>query len=904
MDKDPLQSNILKPYLLTAQEVASQFEVDVKTGLNDQQVQKAFSLYGANEIEDWKSKGPLLIFLRQFADFMILILILAAVISGVVGEPADTIAIFVILILNASIGAFLEYRAEKAAAALKRMSPMTVQVLREGQWINTAARNLVPGDVLELMAGSLVPADIRLLETGDLEVDESVLTGESQTVGKNTETLSADDISLGDRFNMAYRGTVISRGRALGIVVATGMKTELGQIASLLGGTQEVRAPLQVRLSIFGRRLALIVLAICAVIFLFGLWRGESMSLMFLTAVSLAVAAIPEALPAVITVALALGAGRMIRQNALVRRLPAVESLGSVTYICADKTGTLTENRMRLEKIQTVSELADGFQTLNDSSPVKKHLGQALSLNNELGEQNQNSVELQGDPTEVALFEAAETAGFKKQRLLKTLPLTGVLAFTSERQCMTTLHQSDDHTLAYLKGSPEKVLSLCSSQFSEQGEQNLNANTLLKEADSLAEKGYRVLAVAYREFEKLLDKETIEQDSSQIESNMTFLALVALIDPPREEAADAVRDCLTAGITPVMITGDHPGTARAIAKRLHILDQDQQNVLTGADLIKLGEDEFLEQVKSIRVYARMSPEQKITIVNALQQQGEYVAMTGDGVNDAPALKSATIGVAMGKKGTDVAREASDIVLLDDNFATIVSAVKEGRRIFDNIRKFINYTMSSNAGEIWTIFLAPFFGLPLPLLPIQILWINLVTDGLPGLALGAEKHEADIMKRPPRPPGETVFAKGVWQHILWIGLLIGGLSIASQAWAFHNGSPHWQTMVFTVLTLSQLVHAMVIRSDRESIWQQGFLSNPSLLGVVLLSVALQMAVIYLPALQTVFHTTALPLEDLALCLALPLVVLVAVEIEKYLVRHHGLYGLLKKQETHEAEGYSD
>ena len=885
-------------HLLNQHKVESYFSLEVDKGLSDKQVLKAVDRYGENELLDTRKKGPVLIFLRQFADFMIVVLMLAAVVSGLIGELVDSIAILVILFLNAGIGTFLEYRAEKSVEALKRISPLSSRVLRQGNWISLPARDLVPGDLVELSAGSLVPADIRLLETGDLEVDESVLTGESQTVSKSTELLldlsdvSDAQIPLGDRNNMAYRGTTVSRGRALGIVVATGMNTELGQIADLLRGAEGRRTPLQIRLSIFGRRLALVVLGICALIFVAGLLRGESLALMFFTSVSLAVAAIPEALPAVVTVALALGAGKMIRHHALVRQLPAVESLGSVTYICSDKTGTLTENKMHLEKVWTVSETAGQLYGTDQTLPVWQHLGRALALNNEIGTHAVTSSQpLQGDPTEVALVEAAEKAGYQKLELLKEYPQLGVLAFTSERQCMTTLHRLDDHTIAYVKGSPERILTLCQSQLSAEGEQALDSEGLQAEAETLAEAGYRVLALAYREFDTVLTKDEINADGHQVEKNMTFLGFVGLIDPPRAEAADAIKDCLTAGITPVMITGDHPGTAKAIAKRLNIINQHDGAVMTGAELKKLTENEFISRVKAVRVYARMSPEQKITIVNALQQQGEFVAMTGDGVNDAPALKSATIGVSMGEKGTDVAREASDIVLLDDNFATIVDAVKEGRRIFDNIRKFINYTMSSNAGEIWTILLAPFLGLPLPLLPIQILWINLVTDGLPGLALTKEKHEVDIMKRPPRPPDETVFSRGVWQHIVWIGFLIGGLSILSQAWAYHNGSPHWQTMVFTVLTFSQLVHSLVIRSDRESLWSQGLMSNPYLLGVVLLSVALQLCVIYLPSLQAIFHTSALPPKELAVCFALSMVVLLAVEIEKYLVRRWGLYGLV-------------
>lgn len=907
MNKTPAQSpkteEVNTWHLLNVERVASYFSVDLNTGLNKLQVQNAFEKYGINELQDSHNRGPVLIFFRQFVDFMIMVLIAAAVIAGLVGELTDTIAILVILLLNATIGAVLEYRAEKSIAALKRLSPLSARVLRQGDWYDLPANKLVPGDIVELNSGAIIPADIRLWETGDLEVDESILTGESETVSKNTKPLTDPLLPLGDRRNMTYRGTTVSRGRATGIVVSTGMASELGQIANLLSRAESGRTPLQLRLGIFSQRLAWIILGICTLIFCIGLLQGESAVLMFLTAVSLAVAAVPEALPAVITISLALGAGKMARQHALVRRLPAVESLGSITYICADKTGTLTENRMRLEQVWTVSETKDCLYPAGDGQSLWRNLGRALALNNELGQQVDTSADapaLQGDPTEVALFAAAQRAGYHKAELLKKLPQLSVLAFTSERQCMTTLHRDGENTVAYIKGSPERVLAHCKSQYTAKGEQAIELDLLLSQAETLANTGYRILAVAYRQFDIALQTNNITSDFAtsnnsargsvlkEVETELTFLAFVCLIDPPRAEAASAVSDCLTAGITPVMITGDHPGTALAIANRLNITDQHNKEVLTGATLKNLSESDFLSKVKKVRVYARMSPEQKISIVKALQKLGEFVAMTGDGVNDAPALKIATIGVAMGGKGSDVAREASDIVLLDDNFATIVSAVKEGRRIFDNIRKFINYTMSSNAGEIWTLLLAPFFGLPLPLLPIQILWINLVTDGLPGLALAAEKHEADIMRRPPRPPDETLFSKGIWQHILWIGLLIGGLSIIGQAWAYQNGSPHWQTMVFSVLTFSQLFHALAIRSDRVSICSLGLMSNPFLLGVVASSFGLHLCVIYVPVFQTIFHTTALPPTELAVCMALSMVVLLAVELEKWLVRNHRLY----------------
>jgi Ca2+-transporting ATPase len=521
-----------------------------------------------------------------------------------------------------------------------------------------------------------------------------------------------------------------------------------------------------------------------------------------------------------------------------------------------------------------------------DSWPAGEHgmpwteLGRALALNNDVTVVDGRAV---GEPTELALYQAAQAAGYDKSRLEQHFTRLAVVAFDSERKRMTTLHRADGGVVAFAKGAPETVLSCCTRRQGSDGTQPLRADEVLAAAEQLAGEGYRVLALARRELPALpqpVQPEAIERD-------LTLLGLVALIDPPRPEAAQAVADCLAAGITPVMITGDHPGTAQAIAQRLGFLDSGAR-LMTGAELAQLSDTDFAGIVATVRVYARVSPEQKVRIVKALQARGEFVAMTGDGVNDAPALKRAGIGVAMGQKGTDVAREAADMVLMDDNFATIVNAVQAGRRIFDNIRKFIKDTMSSNSGEIWTLFLAPFLGLPIPLLPIHILWINLVTDGLPGLAFTAEPAEPGVMQRPPRPPGESIFAHGMWQHILWVGLFVGGISIASQAWAIARDAEHWQTVVFTVLTVSQLFHSLAVRSESASLYTVGLLSNRPMLAAIALTLLLQLAVIYVPALNAVFHTRPLPLSDLALCLALSSLVLVAVEIEKLLMRRGLIY----------------
>ena len=849
----------------------------VPAGLTSAEAAARLARHGPNALPEGRGRSVARMLLDQFSDFMILVLIAAAIVSGIVGEPTDTIAIIVIVLLNAAIGFAQEWRAERAMAALRLMAAPTARVRRDGAVATLPADQLVPGDIVLLEAGNVVPADLRLFEAAQLRVAEAALTGESQPVEKRTEALAEAKLPLGDRANMAWKGTLIANGRASGLVVATGLATELGRIARLLEGAEEVKTPLQKRLARFGTRLAWAVLAICAIVFAAGLARGEPPVLMFLTAVSLAVAAIPEALPAVVAISLALGASKMVKQNALIRRLPAVETLGSITYICTDKTGTLTQNRMHAEVFWT-----DGKDTRVEPWPS---LLRALALVNDAAVDANGRIA--GDPTEVALLEAAIARGVNKRMLEQTHPRQAEFPFDSERKRMATVHADGDGWLACVKGAPEAVLERCPWQLTARGPVPFDAEAALAQAERLAARGLRVLAFAQRRLDSL------PTDIEESENDLTFLGLVGLMDPPRDEAAQAVDECQGAGIVPVMITGDHPATARAIAERLGILDYGGR-VVTGVELADLSDAEFAAQVRDIRVYARVDPEQKIRIVKALQASGEFAAMTGDGVNDAPALKRADIGVAMGKGGTDVAREAAHMVLLDDNFASIVHAVREGRRIFDNIRKFIKYTMTSNSGEIWTIFLAPFLGLPIPLLPIHILWINLVTDGLPGLALAAERAEKNVMQRPPRAPTESIFAHGMWQHIVWVGLTMGAVCLVLQAWSIHHSGAHWQTMVFTVLCLSQLGHALAIRSERDSTFALGFWSNPILMATVVFTLGLQLATIYVPALNPIFKTEPLDWDELALCLVLSTVVFFAVEAEKWCVRRGLLYSTGKMQ----------
>ncbi|MFO1435356.1 MAG: cation-translocating P-type ATPase [Gammaproteobacteria bacterium] len=870
-DATPLPST---PWKLSITETAQALAVDPVHGLDESVATARLAACGANRLQEHKSRSPVRMFLTQFADFMIIVLLVAGVIAAVVGEPQDTVAILVIVVLNAVIGFVQEFRAERAMAALKLMAAPAALVRRASDVAQRPAAELVPGDVVLLQAGNIVPADLRLVESAQLRVDEAALTGESLPAEKTTSAIADTELPLGERRNMAFKGTLVTYGRGVGIVVATGMETEIGRIALLLGNAEEICTPLQKRLAAFGWRLALVVIALCAIIFGVGVLRGEPPIIMFLTAVSLAVAAIPEALPAIVTISLALGARNMTRQRALIRHLPAVETLGSVTYICADKTGTLTENRMRVVEYYAECRRVG---IIDGSMPM--HLKHALALNNDATRGSDGNVD--GDPTEVALYIAAAAGGCEGQELARAMPRVAEVPFDAERALMTTVHRAQvsdkDSLIVYTKGAPERVLERCTNQWTTSGTTLLDHSALSTVAAEMAARGERVLAVAFR----AVPPEAIDELPA-IEKELCFIGFVGLIDPPRPEVEEAVRTCRSAGITPVMITGDHPATARAIATQLGIAGTDDE-VLTGRELAALPPARLARQIESVRVFARVAPEQKNAIVSSLQQHGEFVAMTGDGVNDAPALKRADIGIAMGRIGTDVAREASDMVLLDDNFATIVMAVREGRRIFDNIRKFIRFAMTGNSAEIWTLLLAPFLGLPVPLLPIHILWVNLVTDGLPGLALAVEPAERNVMRRPPRPPQQSVFAEGMWQHMLWVGLLIAGVSLLAQAWAYHSGSARWQSMVFTVLTLAQMGHVLAIRSERESLFSLRLLSNKPLLAAVLLTIVLQIAILYVPALQQVFKTAALSARELAICLGLSCVVFIAVEIEKWLKR---------------------
>ncbi|MBI4351625.1 MAG: cation-translocating P-type ATPase [Elusimicrobia bacterium] len=855
-----------------------------RSGLSAAEAALRLARYGPNSLKEKPKRGALAMFLAQFKDFMIGVLIAAALVSGAIGEMLDAAVIAAIVVLNAVMGFVQEHRAQKAMEALKKLAAPSALVLRDGTAVSVPAAALVRGDIVLLEAGSLVPADLRLLEAASLKTEEAPLTGESLSVEKHALPIPGDDLPLGDRRNMAYSGTAVSYGRGLGVVTATGMTTELGKIAGMLQDEEEVDTPLQRRLTAFGKKLAWVIFVICGIVFVSGLLRGEPPAFIFLTAVSLAVAAIPEALPAVMSIALALGAARMVKHRALVRKLLAVETLGSITYICSDKTGTLTQNKMTAEEVfLSGAALRPGVPPA-PLAPLYSMLLRAGALNND---SRYAPGGWTGDPTETALCVLASGGGHEKPALDAAFPRLAELPFDSARKQMTTFHSGaldggEGGYFSVTKGAAENLLENSAGVLTPDGVSAAGKDGMRAAAEEMAARGLRVLGLAFRRWDALPGKPRAEE----AEKGLIFLGLVGIDDPPREEVKAAVAECAEAGIVTVMITGDHPVTARNIAERLGILNPgDAAAMLTGRELDALPPEEFARRIEGIRVYARVAPEQKLRIVKALQEKGHFAAMTGDGVNDAPALKRADIGVAMGISGTDVSKEAAHMILLDDNFATIVGAVREGRRIYDNIRRFVRYILACNSGEIWTIFLAPFLGLPIPLLPIQLLWINLVTDGLPSLALATEAAEEDIMRRPPRRPGESLFAGGLGTHVVWVGLLLGAVCLAAQAWGILTGRAHWQTIVFTVLCLSQLGQALAIRSEKRPLWELGLFTNGPLLYSVALTVGLQLLVIYLPWCNRIFSTAPLSPKELALALGLSCVVYLAVEAEK-LARRRG------------------
>lgn len=844
----------LKPYYQSTADEVLQILGTAGSGLSVVEVEARRKKFGENKLREARRKSKLTIFINQFRDLMILILIGAAGISFFVGEQTDGYVILAIILGNAIIGFFQEYNAEESVRMLQQMAAQQTTVIRDNSPSKIDAVELVPGDIIVLEAGAVVPADARVTEANALKTEEAALTGESHSVDKTIDALTDGDVPLGDQTNMVFKGTQISNGSGKAVVIYTGMSTEIGKIAGMLE-TGHQPTPLQKRLTSFSRVLVFVVLVICVIVFIVGLWRGEESYKMFLTALSLAVAALPESLPAVITIALARGAKRMVRLNALVRKLPAVETLGSVTYICSDKTGTLTKNVMAVEKTQFV----EGREEL---------LWHAMMLNNEI--QFSDEKELIGDSTEVALVTYAMDKGLTYDQSLQKFPLEVTIPFDSERMRMSTFHRHEDGAMMFMKGAPGKMAEVFSGIDDVEKEKWLETNR------SWAGEGLRVLFFGYKKLHSIP-----EQPDASIEKDISPLGMVAMMDPPREEVMEAIQQCKTAGIKTVMITGDQPLTAAAIARRLEMTDGQEVSCVTGAELNKLSEKEFEEKVLQTVVFARVSPEQKVNIVKAMQQRQEFVSMTGDGVNDAPSLKQADIGVAMGKTGTDVSKEAADMILLDDNFATIVKAVREGRRIYSNIQKFILYVLSCNLAEILTIFCAPFFGFIIPLLPTHILWINLVTDGLPGLALVAEKEERNIMQKPPAPPKENLFGGGMLKRIILSGIIMAAAGLFIQFWAVRQGLSEslQQTMVFTTLCFVQLANAISVRSEVLFIKSSRLFTNWLLWFAIGLTVALQLAVIYMPFLQSAFKTVPPDFDQILMILLVTFVSMVLLEAGK-------------------------
>ena len=886
----------------------------LENGLTNEQVLKSREKHGFNELAQKKKKSLFVKFLEQFKDFMIIVLIIAAIVSGAVGIAqgegiTDTIIILIVVIVNAIIGVAQENKAEKSLEALQKLSSHAAKVKRNGELVVIPSKELVPGDVVILDTGDFVPADLRIVEAANLKVQESSLTGESMPVEKNISTIEEMEVGVGDRANMLFSSSLITYGRGKAIVVETGMNTEVGKIAGMLTETKDNETPLQNKLNKLGKTLGIVAIVICAVIFVIGLLYGKNWIDMFMTAVSLAVAAIPEGLAAVSTIVLAIGVQRMVKKNAIIKKLPAVETLGSATVICSDKTGTLTQNKMTVKKIFTDNEIMDMSTLVKAETDITaitelERLVHISMLCNDTKVASNN--ELTGDPTETALVSMGFDLAFEPS-LYEQYPRVEEIPFDSDRKLMTTVHKDGDKYVVYTKGGVDELLRRCKSYITNgiiKNDLEEYKKEIAVKNELMAKDALRVLAMAYKELDYLPNEEEIKN----IENDLIFVGMVGMIDPPREEAKLAVEKCKSAGIKTVMITGDHKITATAIAKELGILENDDE-AITGLELEKMSQEELEKNIRKYSVYARVSPEHKVRIVNAWQKQGDIVAMTGDGVNDAPALKKADIGCAMGMVGTDVAKEAADVILTDDNFATVVSAVEEGRRIYDNILKAIQFLLSSNIGEIVVLFvailitplLAEKFNIDINLIsvlaPMHILWINLVTDSLPALALAFDPAEKDVMSRKPLKTKKGIFTKGMSWRIVYQGIMIGTLTLIAFILGLSTPDvdlPHveglsneqikveiGQAMAFTVLAFSELVHVFNVRNNKKSIFKTGIFQNSKLILAILASAALMFVILFIPALREIFGLPILPMQNVIEVIGLVFAPVVIVELFKLL-----------------------
>jgi P-type Ca2+ transporter type 2C len=911
-------------YRLSASDVLKQLDSNTQ-GLSGSVIKQRFAQHGFNELVGKEGRTRWQILAEQLSGVLTVLLMIAALVSALLGDWLEAIVILVIVVLNAVFGYLQEFKAEQSMAALKRMAVPVVRARRDGRIQEVSARELVPGDIILLETGNIIPADGRVLESINLRVDESALTGESESVEKDGDLLFESEKALADRRNMVYSGTVASYGRGEFAITETGMHTELGHIANMMQSVAQESTPLQQRLNRLGKMLAHAALGLVAIVFILGWLRGQGkIEELLLTAVSLAVAAVPEALTAVVTIALSLGAQRMLKRKSLIRKLPAVETLGSVTVICSDKTGTLTQNKMTVMVLDVANHSIELGQPADEAGFTLQPFGEiphpgvlptldlllvsgALCNDATLSSdrKHQNRYHAVGDPTEGALVIAAACAGILKPDLDRTFPRIAEVPFDSVRKRMTTVHrtpQSDRELppglmpfwerrenpevppyIAFTKGAIDSLLSVSSHVWIEGKSQVLDDEwkaRIMAANDKMAGKGMRVLGVGLRTW-NLPPEETAEK---ALERNLTLVGLFGMIDPPRPEVREAVLRCHSAGIRTAMITGDHPLTARHVAQQIGI--SNNERFLTGQEIERMSVEDLVEATREVSVFARVSPEHKLKLIDAYQQQKEVVSMTGDGVNDAPALKKADIGVAMGITGTDVAKGASDMILLDDNFATIVSAVEEGRIIYDNIRRFIRYLLTCNASEIAVMLLGPLLGMPLPLLPLQILWMNLVTDGPPALALGVEPAEKNVMKRPPHSQAAGIFGREMTLFIMIIGILMSVIAIATAWELWRLGDPAWQTTVFTVLVFTQLAVALESRSDMESIFRLSFLGNRPMAGAILLTAGLQLAVVYAPIGNRIFNTVPMPGTDLAIAVGTALLMILLIETWKLILRRRG------------------